>query len=332
MLSTFGLNFQMRIMKLQRIFLGLGAVLSTAVVSAQSVEHIKYGDFSNWITRHIHESAVIGGNDKTIYEIGPAQTINGNKPYSNLGGSPWATSNVYAKVSGVVKTSNAVYPAERSANNKCAKLCTQIEHVKVLGLINMNVMVAGSMFLGEMIEPITSTKNPYSKMEMGVPFNKRPKSLVFDYKVDMPNVNYRIKSTGFSSKKQLPGHDNAVVFVFLQRRWEDAQGNIHAKRVATGGQHFSKGTSWVNGYRLPLVYGDISAKGSVPTYLKLRNGEERYYARNSKGKMVPVTEEGWDDASATPTHAVVMFSAGSGEPYVGTEGLTLYIDNVGFGY
>lgn len=319
-------------MKLQRIFLGLGAVLSTAVVSAQSVEHIKYGDFSNWITRHIHESAVIGGNDKTIYEIGPAQTINGNKPYSNLGGSPWATSNVYAKVSGVVKTSNAVYPAERSANNKCAKLCTQIEHVKVLGLINMNVMVAGSMFLGEMIEPITSTKNPYSKMEMGVPFNKRPKSLVFDYKVDMPNVNYRIKSTGFSSKKQLPGHDNAVVFVFLQRRWEDAQGNIHAKRVATGGQHFSKGTSWVNGYRLPLVYGDISAKGSVPTYLKLRNGEERYYARNSKGKMVPVTEEGWDDASATPTHAVVMFSAGSGEPYVGTEGLTLYIDNVGFGY
>ena len=332
MLSTFGLNFQMRIMKLQRIFLGLGAVLSTAVVSAQSVEHIKYGDFSNWITRHIHESAVIGGNDKTIYEIGPAQTINGNKPYSNLGGSPWATSNVYAKVSGVVKTSNAVYPAERSANNKCAKLCTQIEHVKVLGLINMNVMVAGSMFLGEMIEPITSTKNPYSKMEMGVPFNKRPKSLVFDYKVDMPNVNYRIKSTGFSSKKQLPGHDNAVVFVFLQRRWEDAQGNIHAKRVATGGQHFSKGTSWVNGYRLPLVYGDISAKGSVPTYLKLRNGEERYYARNSKGKMVPVTEDGWDDASATPTHAVVMFSAGSGEPYVGTEGLTLYIDNVGFGY
>lgn len=319
-------------MKLQRIFLGLGAVLSTAVVSAQSVEHIKYGDFSNWVTRQIHESAVIGGHDKTIYEIGPTQTINGNKPYSNLGGSPWATSNVYAKVSGVVKTSNAVYPAERSANNKCAKLCTQIENVKVLGLINMNVMVAGSMFLGEMIEPITSTKNPYSKMEMGVPFTKRPKSLVFDYKIDMPNVNYRIKSTGFSSKKQLPGHDNAVVFVFLQRRWEDAQGNLHAKRVATGGQHFSKGTPWTNGYRLPLVYGDLSAKGTVPGYLKLRTGEERYYARNSKGKMVPVTEEGWDDTSAVPTHVVVMFSAGSGEPYVGTEGLTLYVDNVGFGY
>ena len=48
--------------------------------------------------------------------------------------------------------------------------------------------------------------------------------------------------------------------------------------------------------------------------------------------MVPVVEEGWDDANAVPTHAIVMFSAGNGDPYVGTEGLTLYIDNVGFEY
>lgn len=322
----------MKMTNLRCIFFSLSAVAGASFVSAQTVEHIKYGDFSNWVTRHIHESAVIGGHDKTIYEIGPTQTIEGNKPYSNLGGSPWATSNVYAKVSGVVKTSNAVYPADRSAKNKCAKLCTQIEKVKVLGLINMDVMVAGSMFLGKMFEPVTSTKNPYSKMEMGIPFSKHPKSLVFDYKVDMPNVNYRVKSTGFSSKKQLPGHDNAVVFVFLQRRWEDSDGNIHAKRVATGGEHFSKTASWTNGHRLQLTYGDLSLKGPVPDYLQLRSGDDRYYARNSKGKMVPVTEEGWDSANATPTHIIVMFSAGSGEPYVGTEGLTLYVDNVGFGY
>lgn len=312
----------------------IGICLSgfTADVSAQAVEKIKYGDFSNWVTRNIHESAIIGGNHKKVYEVGPTQTIEGNKPYSNLGGSPWGTSNVYAKVSGVVKTSNAVYPADRGAGNKCAKLCTQIETVKVLGLINMNVMVAGSMFLGEMKEPITSTKSPYSKMEMGVPFVKRPKSLVFDYKVDMPNVNYRIKSTGFSSKKKLPGHDEAVVFLFLQRRWEDAQGNIHAKRVGTGGKHFSASAPWTNGFHLPITYGDMSAKGTVPSYLQLRDGSSSYYAKNSKGKMVPVVEEGWDEANATPTHLVLMFSAGSGEPYVGTEGLTLYIDNVGFSY
>lgn len=301
-------------------------------VGAQTVDRIKYGDFSQWVTRNVKESAIIGGKTKTLYEVGPTNTINGNKAYRNLGGSPWATSNVYAKVSGVTKTSNAVHPFERAAGNKCAKLCTQIEKVKVLGLIDMDVMVAGSMFLGEMIEPITSTKNPYSKMEMGVPFTKRPKALVFDYKVDMPNVDYRIKSSGFGSKKKIPGRDEAVVFVYLQRRWEDAEGNIHAKRVGTGGKLFSSSSQWVNGFKLPVTYGDISAKGSVPAYLKLRNGSNSYYAKNSKGKMVPVVEEGWDDANATPTHAIVMFSAGNGDPYVGTEGLTLYVDNVGFQY
>lgn len=319
-------------MKLSSILISLALISSPAVGMAQRVEKIKYGDFSNWVTRHIHESAVIGGNEKTIYEVGPTQTIEGNKPYKNTGGSPWATSNVYAKVSGVVKGSNAVYPAERSAGNKCAKLCTQIETVKVLGLINMDVMVAGSMFLGHMIEPITSTKNPYMKMEMGIPFTKRPKSLVFDYKVDMPDVDYRIKSSGFGSKKKIPGRDEAVVFVYLQRRWEDAEGNIHAKRVGTAGKHFTSSSKWTNGFRLPITYGDMSAKGTIPDYLKLRTRDNCYYAANSKGKMMPVVEEGWDDAGASPTHAIVMFSAGNGAPYVGTEGLTLYIDNVGFGY
>ncbi|MCM1076607.1 MAG: PCMD domain-containing protein [Bacteroides sp.] len=303
------------------------------VINAQkNVERIKYGDFSHWVTRNIKESAVIGGNEKTVYEIGPTTTINGNKPYNNLGGSPWGTSNVYAKVSGVTKTSNAVYPFERASGDKCAKLCTQIEKVKVLGMINMDVMVAGSMFLGKMLEPITSTKNPYAKMEMGIPFEKRPEALIFDYKVDMPDVDYRIKSSGFGSKKKLPGRDQAVVFVYLQRRWEDSEGNIHANRVGTGGKQFSSSTQWVNGTKLPIVYGDMSKHGTVPDYLKLRNKDNCYYARNSKGKMVPVIEEGWDDENAKPTHAVVMFSAGNGDPYVGTEGLTLYVDNVGFGY
>ena len=45
--------------------------------------------------------------------------------------------------------------------------------------------------------------------------------------------------------------------------------------------------------------------------------------------MKPVVEEGWDE-NAQPTHVIVMMSAGDGEPYVGTEGLTFYIDNVGF--
>lgn len=313
--------------------LGKIALILTLTVSisgsAQTIEPIKYGDMNNWVTRHLHESAVIGGNDKTVYEVGPTTTIEGNKPYVNLGGSPWGTSNVYAKVSGVTKTSNAVFPYERAKGDYAAKLDSKFEHVKVLGLINMDVMVAGSMFLGRMYEPISSTKNPYTKMEMGVPYTKRPSAMVFDYKVDMPNVNTRVKSSGFGSKKTLPGHDNAVVFVFLQRRWEDADGNLHAKRVGTGGRLFTKSSPWVNGYKLPILYGDISNSKSFMPFLALRTKDNAYCAKNSKGQVKPVIEEGWDDPSATPTHLIVMFSAGSGEPYVGTEGLTLYIDNVG---
>ncbi len=299
---------------------------------AQNIEKIKYGDFNNWVTRHIHESAIIGGNEKNVYEIGPTHIIEGNKAYRNLGGSPWATSNVYAKVSGIVKASNAVYPHERSVGNKCAKLCTQIETVKVLGLINMDVMVAGSIFLGEMIEPVTSTKNPYSKMEVGVPFTKRPKSLVFDYKIDMPDVDYRIKSSGFGPKKKISGRDEAVVFVYLQKRWEDEDGNLHAHRIGSAGRHFSSSTQWINNFRLPIIYGDLSRKGRILDYLNLRTEEDCYYARNSKGKLVPVVEEGWDGGDTMPTHIVVMFSAGNGDPFVGTEGLTFYIDNVAFEY
>ena len=66
--------------------------------------------------------------------------------------------------------------------------------------------------------------------------------------------------------------------------------------------------------------------------MNLIQREKSYYARNSKGKMVPVHEVGWDNADATPTHMIVMFSAGSGEPYMGTIGLTLWVDNVALAY
>lgn len=310
------------------ILIAAAVVLGVQIGSAQRLEKLKYGDFNSWITRVISESSVIGGNKRNVYEIGPKQTITGNKAYVNLGGSPWGTSNVYAKVSGITKASNAVEPAPRGGGNMCAKLCTKIETVKVLGIINMDVMVAGSMFLGQMNEPITSTKNPYSKMNMGVPYTHKPKNLVLDYKVDMPATNTRVKSSGFGSKKILQGRDQAVVFVYLQHRWEDEKGNIHAKRVGTGGKKFSKGTNWVNGYKIPVVYGDISGHDDLK-WLPLRGKSNAYYARNSRGKLKPVIEEEWD-GNATPTHVILMISSGCGEPYVGTEGLNLYVDNIAF--
>lgn len=309
--------------------LAASLLVSAGSSSAQTIEKIKYGDFNSWVTRNISESKIIGGKQKTLYEVGPAKTINGNKAYINEGGSPWGTSNVYAHVMGVSKGSCAVEPAVRQGSNLCAKMSSKVDHIKAAGIVNMDVAVAGSMFLGQMIEPVTSTKNPYSKMDMGIAYTKRPSALVLDYRVDMPQTNSRTKATGFGSPKTIAGRDNAVVFVLLQRRWEDEKGNLHAKRVGTGGEKFTKASKWVNAHRIPIVYGDVSSKAGYG-WLGLRGKDTAYYARNSKNKLKPVIEEGWDDPNATPTHVIIMMSAGDGEPYVATEGLNFYVDNVGF--
>ncbi len=314
--------------------ISLGAVVAVSgPVEARTVEMIKYGDFENWVTRPIKESAIIGGKTKNVYEIGPNATIPGDRPYTNSGGSPWATSNVMAKVMGVTKTSNAVYPDERSAGNRCAKLTSHMETCKAAGVINVDVMVAGSIFLGKMLEPIKNTKNPYSKMEMGIPFTKRPAALRYDYRLVVPSGAGRVYSSGVGAKKQLAGTDKAEVLVLLQRRWEDADGNIFAKRVGTGRELLGRSTSgWVNNHILKINYGDITSTPGYKPFMGLIPEAKSYYARNSRGQMVPVKEVGWDDASATPTHVILMMSSGSGEPYTATPDMTFWVDNVGFVY
>ncbi len=305
--------------------------ISATTLSAQ--ELLKYGDFNSWVTRHIKESAIIGGNDKTVYEIGPTQTIVGAKAYRKLGGSPWETSNVYANVMGVVKCSNAVTPEDRPGHGKCVKMSTVLEKVSALGIINMEVLVSGSIFLGEIFEPITSSRSPYSKMEMGIPFTKRPKYLQFDYKVHIPKDSKRIYSSGFGKKKVLDGQDYAEMYVLLQRRWEDEDGNLHAARVGTGRQRYGNNTAdWVNNHLMPIHYGDITNQPFYKPWMGLLNGEVTYYARNSKGKMVKVFEECWDDPNATPTHVLVMASSGCGTAYTGTEGMIFWVDNMAFVY
>ncbi|MCD8386998.1 MAG: PCMD domain-containing protein [Bacteroidales bacterium] len=314
------------------LIMGIATICSYAEEPAGTAELIKYGDFNSWVTRQIHESKIIGGEQKTVYAIGPTRTIEGSDPYHNLGGSPWGSSNVLAKVAGVTKTSNAVYPDDHPGHGKCAKLTTEFEHCKVMGLVNMEVMVAGSIFLGEMVEPIKSTKNPYSKMIMGIPFTRRPKALQFDYKLEMPQNAERVYSSGFGKKKTYPGHDESEALIILQRRWEDADGNVYAKRVGTGRMRFSKSTDWVENYQVPVMYGDITKSPNFKEEMDLIPKDRSYYTRNSHGKLVPVIETGWDDADATPTHLFVMFSAGSGEAYVGTPGLTFWVDDVALVY
>ena len=293
---------------------------------AQS-ELIKYGDFDQWIVRNIKESRIIGGETKQLYEIGPNAVWNENKPYTNQGGSPWGTSNVMAKVCGIVKTNTSVY-REKRGDGYCARLETHVEKVKVMGIVNIEVLAAGSVFLGCLPEPITNTSNPMSKLSLGQPFNKRPVAVSFDYKVKLTNEPNRIRQTGFSRISKVEGRDMPDVVCLLQKRWEDEKGNLYAKRIGTMIHRFDKSTDWVNGAKFTIQYGDISKKAGFHSYMGLVTGDRTQYAQNSKGKMVPVKEVGWADANETPTHIVLQFDSSYGGAYVGSIGTTLWIDNV----
>ena len=205
-------------------------LVAMSSVAQEKFELFKYGDMDSWVTRRIEESSIIGGNVKYLYELGPEMDFDGNIPYKNQGGSPWGNSNVMAKVAGIVKTNTSVFP-EKLTHGKCARLETHIESVKVLGLVNISVLASGSMFLGDIKEPITGTKDGEEKLNCGVLFSKRPKAIRYDYKVKMSDQKDRIRMTGFSKKTVVKGKDAAIMVCYLQKRTEDAEGNIIAKRV-----------------------------------------------------------------------------------------------------
>lgn len=290
----------------------------------------KYGNFDTWVTRQIHESAVIGGKTKTLYEIGPNRSLTGNTPYTNLGGSPWGTSNVMAKVMGVVKTNNSVY-RDSHGSGHCVKMETHIETCRVLGMMNIKVLAAGSIFLGDMKEPITGTKDGPKALNWGIPFTRCPKALRFDYRVQVPGTKTRIRQNGFSKATTVSGQDYCIAVLYLQKRHEDANGNITAQRVGTVVVKYGKSTAgWVDGATYEIHYGNITGK---PFYDAVTMGlRSTDYARNSKGKSVIVHETGWAPADATPTHILLQFSSSHGGAYVGTVGNTFWVDNVGLVY
>ena len=307
-----------------------GAFLAAAInVSAQKEEAIKYGDFEQWITRNIKESSVIGGETKAVMEIGPTATLYKTEPYHNQGGSPWATSNVYAKMMGIIKTNTSVFP-DTHGNGKCARLVTKIERCKAMGMINIEVVAAGSVYTGKAIEPVTSSKNPWSKISLGVPFNKRPKALKFDYNVKLTGEQKRLKMPGLGKNSEVAGPDYALVTCLLQKRWEDAEGNIFASRVGTMVHRFKKSTNgWVNNASFTIHYGDITHESFYDAGSMGLN--KMRCAKNSKGKLVPVQEVKWE-GDATPTHIMLQFSSSHGGAYIGTEGNTLWLDNIRLSY
>ncbi|MCY4780250.1 PCMD domain-containing protein [Sphingobacterium sp. UT-1RO-CII-1] len=300
------------------------------VAQSERVEPIQLGNMNHWMVREIKESFVIGGKTQYLYEITETKdTLKNNTPYKNMS-SPWATSSVLATVNGVTKGSVTVFPEKRD-NGYAARLETRIEKVKVLGVININVLASGTIFLGEMVEPITNTKNAQSKLVTGIPFTKKPTALQFDYKVTTGGPSKRVNGMGSGSNANR--NDKAEVQILLQKRWEDKDGNVYAKRIGTGWELMEKTVSnWQNKHRLKVNYGDISKQSFYNNTMALKNGDNAYYTRNSRGKMVPIQEQSWGTQDEEVTHLIVQFSSSNGGAFIGNTDSRLWVDNVGLVY
>lgn len=301
--------------------------IASTQIYAQRVDTIPFGHMDQWIDRQIEESAIIGGATKNVYAIGPTQVIRDNSAYKNMGGSPWGTSNVMARVAGITKTNTSVFP-EKRGDGYCSRMDTRMESIKVLGLVNITVLAAGSMYLGEMAEPIRGTKNPQEKMNSGIPFTKRPTAICFDYKVRMSERDKRIRATGFSRITDVEGKDYPAVILLLQKRWEDSEGNIFSKRVGTMVVRFEKSVlEWQNDSTFDIMYGDITNYPNYKEHMMRLQVEERY-AINSKGVSVPIKEVEWGTKDDVPTHMILQFTSSHGGAYIGSPGNSLWVDNV----
>lgn len=288
-----------------------------------------YGKFDDWSTRVIKESDIIGGETEQIYEFyGNQERVEtGKTPYSAPEGYWWRTNNVLAIIAGIVKTNNTVYPEPRNGGY-CARIETHIEDVKVLGFINMDVCCQGALLLGKLPEPINTVKDPMSKVLYGIPFTSKPVALEFDYKAIVGKEV--IRGTGFSRLKNMGYPDYPEIIVFLQKRWEDEDGNIKSLRIGTGYERIMQDIpEWKNNYRLKIEYGDITGKPFYKDYMGLRNDPEiAWHAINSKGKDVVIEEVGWGTEDDVPNTLTIIFIASCHKAFFGGVGNTLWLDNV----
>lgn len=297
---------------------------------AERIEPIPFGDMESWTVRYIKESKLLGGQTKTLYCLAPTDTIWKNEPYIyGQNGNPWATSNAYANVSGIEKAAGTMTPEKREDGSTCCRLDVDLLDVRVLGFIDIQVLVPGTLFTGRNLEPITTAKDPYQNIDFGVPFTGRPNALMLDYKCIISPENWVWYAKGMAKPRKQEGHDEAEVYLYLQHRWEDEKGRIHSIRVGTAYERFSEDQlTWVNGHRVPIHYGDITGEEWYEDYMGFKCMQR---AVNSRGKVTPIIEEGWD-GSLEPTHLVIMLTSGKFEAFVGKAGNTFWVDNVSLVY
>ena len=305
-------------------------LLISQLAFGQHYEEVPFGDFEQWTVRYVTESKIIGGQEKALYVIGPTDTIHSNEIY-DYKNTIWSTSNAFAKVMGVVKTSNNVTP-DKGPTGTCAKLATEFAYCKVAGVVNIKVLAAGSIYWGKMLEPVTGVSDPFAFIDWGIPFTKRPNALVLDYKATIPNTGKLVKGTT-TRTIEFDGYDPAEILFVLQYRWEDEKGNVHAKRVGTAICHIDQSSNgWIKDFRVPVIYGDARESADFQPYMDLLRGDMTMYTINSKGKKKPILEETWADPDCPVTHAIMWLTSGSSGAFIGAIGNVLWLDEIRLEY
>ena len=106
----------------------------------------------------------------------------------------------------------------------------------------------------------------------------------------------------------------------------DATQSINGEKVAVG-----KWMEQISGKYIDH-YGDITKESFYQDWMGLQTGTKAFCAKNSKGKIVPVQEEGWAKPDEVPTHIILKFDSSHGSDYTGTVGNTLWLDNIKLEY
>lgn len=290
---------------------------------------LNYSSLDFWYARKLKESSLLSGKTIELFGLGKVDpksdffdiTLKDRK-------SPWGTTNFYTKM--VMDIGNTRVFPEKRADGYCCRLETAIRKVNIAGL-KVDVLIAGTLFLGEMIEPVRGLKDPLKNVNQGVPFNRKPKAVKFDYKYTVGKQ--RVKAV--YSVNPAEGTDKAEFCLILQKRWEDQNGNVFATRIG-GARRFFTGTvnQWISGSTFPVSYGDLTR---LPEYdaktMGLIPGVNEVYVKNSNGRMVPLVETGWGKPDDVPTHLILYFTSSyQGVQYIGSTKTVFWVDNIEFVY
>ena len=290
---------------------------------------LNYSSLDFWFARKVKESFVLSGKTIDLYGVGvvsPQSDFYDTKLKDPK--SPWGTTNIYSKM--VLDLGNTrVYP-EKRGNGSCCRLETAIRKDNIAGL-KVEVLIAGTLFVGELIEPVRGLKDPLKNVNQGILFDKKPKFVKFDYKYHVGNQ--RVKA--IYGVDPAEGTDKAEFCMILQKRWEDQNGNVFATRVG-GARQFFTGTvdQWINGATFPVSYGDVT---SLPEYdaktMGLIPSVGEVYVKNSQNKMVPLVERDWGKPDDIPTHLIFYFTSSyQGILYQGSPESVFWVDNIEFVY